>query len=137
MCRADHPGVAIREQHRRAIRGEDAEQQPRPIGDERIGARAQPILERFDHRHRIARMDLIDSRQLRAGQDRVARAPAILGDGGGIVLRSGADVQPRNDARGDAPAPPQKAVGDSAQRAGAMNLHRAHSAHAHSRSSSI
>ena len=39
MRRADHAGLGVGEQHRRAIRGQDAEQQARAVRDHRVGVR--------------------------------------------------------------------------------------------------
>ena len=40
MGGADHARFGIGEQHRRAVGGDDAEQQARPVGDQRVGVRA-------------------------------------------------------------------------------------------------
>ena len=39
MGGADHPGLVIGEQDRRAIGGQDSEQQVRAVGDHRVGVR--------------------------------------------------------------------------------------------------
>ena len=39
MGRADHARLAVGQQHRRAIGGDDAEQQAGPVGDQRVGLR--------------------------------------------------------------------------------------------------
>ena len=117
MRRADHAGLGIGEQHRRAIGGQDAERDPGPVGHHRVGMRAQALVPRPGHRDAIGRMDLVRVEQDRAGQHRVARQPAVFGDDRGIVVRSGADIEPGIEPGRYPAAPPEKAVRHVAQRA--------------------
>ncbi len=80
MGRADHAGLGIGEQHRRAIGGEDSEQQPGPVGDHRVGVRPLVLRPRLLDIDGVGRMDLVHGRQLGAGQHRGDRAAAVLGD---------------------------------------------------------
>ena len=53
-----------------------------------------------------------------AGQHRLDRAAAILGDGRTVVVRAEADVEAGEYARRDAAFPTEEAVGDAIERAG-------------------
>ena len=77
MRRADHAGCEVGEQNRHAIRGQDAEQQPRPVGHERVGMRPRVVGERADDRDRVGRMNLIE-RDERAPGATAATASARL-----------------------------------------------------------
>jgi hypothetical protein len=127
MGGADHPRVAIREQHRGAVRGDDPERDAGPVGDEGVGARPRCLVMRAGDDDRIGRMDLVHRRQSRARRHRGDRAPAVFRHRRRIVVGSDADVQSRHRSCRHAPAPTEKAVRDPVQRARADHLdaHRA------------
>ena len=126
MRRADYARLRVREQHRRAIRGQDAEQQSRAFGDERVGMRALGIGISGVDAHHVRRMNLIQRCERRTGQHRRRRPPPILRDRCGIVLRSQPDVQARDHPLRHAAAPPEKTVRHIAQPARADHLDVAH-----------
>ena len=110
MGGADDRCVMVREQHRRAIGGEDSEQQIGPIGDHRVGTRAS-ILRPGRVRHdNLGGMDLVDRRQLRIGKQGGDGEAAVAGDRLGVVAAAKADVQARAFADRDAAAPAEEAV---------------------------
>ena len=64
-------------------------------------------------------MDLVDGHQPRAGQHRVDRAAAVLGDRGAVVAAAPADVEAGDHALRDAAAPAEEAVRHAVERGGA------------------
>ena len=76
----DDDRFEIGEQHGRAVGGEDTEQQVGRVGDHRIGAGALVLRPRLVRDHDVGGMDLVDGRELGAGQKRAKarrRLPAI------------------------------------------------------------
>ena len=100
MGRADHAGLAVGEQHRRAIGGEDAEQQAGPVGDQRVGLRARVVGHGSRTVDAVGRMDLVDRRPAA----RRAAPPRPRGGGSrppprGSSPDAEADVEPGDRAR--------------------------------------
>jgi hypothetical protein len=118
MCRADDARVRVREQDRHAIGGEDAEQQPGTIGDDRVDMRSRVVGEGLGRDHRFGRMDLVDRDQRGPRQDGVHRAAAIFGDGVAVVARAETDIQPGQDAGRDAAFTTKEAMGNAVEGAG-------------------
>ena len=94
MRRSDDTRLFVGEEHRRAVRGEDAKKEARTVGDH--GVRMGPpvlfpwLLDMDDRR----RMNLVDGREACAGQDGIDRSPAVFGNQLRIVPASVADVEP-------------------------------------------
>ena len=125
MGGADHPRLVVGEQYRRAIGGEDAEQDSGLVGDQRIGMRALVVrpVARLDH---CGRMHLVDGHQPCAGQDGGNRPPPVLGDRGAVVAAAPADVEAGNHAPRHATAAAEEAVGHARQRRCPDHLDPAH-----------
>ncbi len=122
--RTDHAGPAIGEQHRGAIGGYDAEQQPRPIGDQRVRLGPRVVGPRLNGRDSIGRMDLVDRCQRRAGQHCGNGAPPILLDGIRVVVGSMANLQARDDPARNAAPPGKEAVRDTREGFGLDRLNQ-------------
>ena len=73
----DHPRLAVGEQHRGAIGGDDANHEPRGSGDERIGAGPLVVGHGFADDHRGRRMDLVGGGERGARQDGIGGAAAV------------------------------------------------------------
>ena len=88
MCRADHAGFGVGEQHGTAIGTQDTDGYARLVGDHRVGLRALAA-EGLPERDNVRRMDLMNGRQ-QVGRDahRCCDAVAILAHLGLIVLRT-------------------------------------------------
>ena len=115
MRGTDNAGLRIGEQHRRAIGGDDAEYEPRTVGDQRVGMRAGIVAPGLRHGHHLCAVDLIGGHERRAGADRSHRAGAVLRHDGRIVARAQPCVQPSDDAAGHAAAAAQEPVRDAKQ----------------------
>ena len=115
MGGGDHARLPVREQHRRAIGGEDAEREAGAVGDDRVGLGAGVVGPGRGRVDGVGRMDLVDGDEPGAGRDRLDRAAAILGDGVAVVVRAEADIEAGADALRHAAAPAEKAVRDVAQ----------------------
>src|SRR5690348_2183096 len=126
MRSADDDSTMIREEHRRAIRGEDAEQEVRAIGDHGVGARTRILSPWRIGVNDLSRMDLVDGRKLRVRQERGDRAAAVLVDRGALVIAAVADVEAGQLAARHAAAPPEEAVRELAERDSADHVHGAH-----------
>jgi len=120
--RADDDRVMIGEQHRRAIGGENPEQQVGRVGDHRVGAGALTLRPGVIGDDDIGRVDLVDGRKLGLGEKRGDREPAVAFDGLAVVIATEADVETRAGADRHAAAPPQKAVRELAEADRAGNL---------------
>jgi len=135
MCRTDHAGLGVGEQHRRAVGGEDAQREARAIGDQRIGMRPRRVVPRIGDGNRIGAVYLEHRNQTPARQHRFRREAAVFGDHGGIVVRAEPDIEPGMHARRHAATPAEKAMWNG-QRGRADNFY-CHSTSLMMRSSSI
>ena len=123
MGGADHAGLAVGEQDRRAIGGEDAEREAGPVGDDRVGMRAGVVGPgRVGIDARPAEWTWWTVTKARARRDRLDRAAAILGDRVAVVVRAPADIEAGADAGRDAAPPAEEAVRHAGQRGGADHL---------------
>ncbi len=120
--RTDHAGLDVRQQHRRAIGGDHAEQDTRPVGRHRVGARPLGVRPWTDHADRVGRMDLVDRRQRGPGKHGRDGAAAVLGDRLFIIVGAVAHVEAGNHAFRDTAAPPEEAVRNAAERVGPDDL---------------
>ena len=68
--RANHAGFGVGKQHGRAVGGEDTEQEIRPVGDHRVGARALVLRPRVLGFDDIGRVNLMNGDQLGPRQQR-------------------------------------------------------------------
>ena len=100
----------------------EAEQQARPVGDHGVGARALVVRPGFADFDRVGRMDLVDCRQPRTGQDGFNRAAAILLDGLAIVIGAVADIEACNQAPRYPAAPAEEAMRHARKRVRANDL---------------
>jgi hypothetical protein len=124
MGGGDDARFPIGEEDRRAVGGEDAEDQPGAVGHHRIGFGASIVGKGRDHVYRLGRVDLMERDQLRFGRHGGDRPAAILADRLPIVAGAQADIEAFATALGDSPAPPQEAMRDSVQRAGGKDVYR-------------
>lgn len=69
----DYPGLAIGQQHRRAIGGDNAEREARPVGDYCIRFGPRIVTPRLGDGNRFGGMDLLDAHQPQSGQNRSDR----------------------------------------------------------------
>ena len=122
MGGADHAGLAVGEQHRRAVRGEDGEGETRTVRHHRIGMGPPIVGPGLLDIERVRGMDLEQGDEARARHHRVERPPPVLLDQTGIVARAEADVEARADPGRDAAATAEKAVRNALQRGGADDL---------------
>jgi hypothetical protein len=105
-----HSRPKIGEKHRRAVRGQDPEQQPRPVRDHRVGVGALVVRIGADDMDGDPRVDLVQCHELRARLHRVDRAAPVLADRLAVVARAEPDIEPGAYAGGDAASPAEKAV---------------------------
>jgi len=127
MGGADHAGLAVGEQDRRAVRREDAQDEARPVGDDRVGLGPGVVGPRRVRIERVGRMDLMDRDQGSARRHGGDGAAAIFVNGVAVVVGAEADVEARIVARRDAALAPEKAVREAGQAGGADHLDGAHS----------
>jgi hypothetical protein len=80
MGGADHPGVPVGEQNRRAVRSEDSQREARPVGHDRIGPRTRIVRPARLGDDDVRGVHLMDGHQLRPGRDRLDGAAAVLDD---------------------------------------------------------
>ena len=88
MGGADHTRFRVGEQHRRAVGGEDAEDQAGPVGDQRVRPAGGRRRNRRGDVDRVGRMDLVEGDQSRAGRHCFDRAAPVLADRLAVVVRS-------------------------------------------------
>ena len=124
MSRADHPGLPIGQQHRRAIGSHHPQQQTGPVGHQRICMRPLGIGPGCSDNHAIGRMYLVDRRQPRARQNRRHRAAAIFGHGFGLVAGAKAGVEAGDHPGRHATAPAQEPVRQAFEQGRAVNFNR-------------
>ena len=125
---ADDDAVMVGEQHRRAIRGQDAEQQVRPVGDDGIGPGPlvlRPWCVGTDH---LGRMDLVHGGERRRRRQSRNGQPPILVDRGPLVIASVTDVEAGKRSGRDSAAAAEEAVRQAAEGHGPDDLDLAHSA---------
>ena len=95
MRRADHAGVGIGQQHGRAIGGEHAQHDARPVGHQAIGlgrARRTPAV--LGHGQHVGRMDLVHGLEVGLAQaELLGHAAAVLAHVVGRVGRAIAAVE--------------------------------------------
>lgn len=125
---ADDTRRRVGEQDGRAIGGENREQQAGAVADHRIRMRTLILWPGPLSHDRFSRMNLVNGDKLRAGQERLFRAPAILVDGGAVVVAAVAHIQPGQFARRHAATPPKEAMRQSRQAPRADDFDGAHSA---------
>ena len=122
MGGADHAGLSISEQDRRAIGGQYGEQQPGPVGDHGIGVRARVLRPRRKRVDDLGRMDLVDGDQSCAGGDRFRRQAPVLLDRSAVVIAPKSDIEAGKLTRGNAAAPSKEAMGQAAKQRRADDL---------------
>ena len=113
---SDHARLPIRQKHRRAIGGDDADQQARRSADQRIDAGPVVSLDRSGHDRDVGRVDLKRHRQPRTGEQGGDHPAAVLRDGVRVVPGAEADLQPGDVPGRDAALPAEKAVRHALQR---------------------
>jgi hypothetical protein len=121
-------GVVVGEEHRRAIGGENPDQQVGPVGDHRIGAGPLVLGPWPLDRDRRGRMHLVDRRELGAFEQGGNGKTPVLVDRGALVIAPVTDVEARKRARRSPSTASQEAVRQTAERDGADHFDRAHSA---------
>ena len=110
MSRAnDHP-VVVGEQNRRAIGGQNAEQQVGRIGHHCIGTRSLALGPRTRGDDDVGRMDLMDRGQLRLRIKGCDGQAAVSFDCFGIVIAAEADVEAGTFAHGNSAASAEEPV---------------------------
>ncbi len=107
---ATTPRLTIGQQHRRAIGGEDAEQDAWPIRDDGIGMGAGIVGEWRTDGDGIRAVDLVQSRQRSAGQDGCNGTPPVFMDSFAVVTRAEADIEALQDTARNATLTAKEAV---------------------------
>jgi hypothetical protein len=124
---ADDCGLMVGEKHWRAVGRQNAEQQVRPIGDHGVCARPLVLGPRCVGHDHLGRMDLMDRRQLRIGQQGRYREAAVAGNRVAIVAAAVADVEASALANRDTAAAAEESVRELAEADGANDLNAVHS----------
>jgi hypothetical protein len=106
----DNPGLGIGKQHRRAISGQDAEQQPRPVRYHRISVRTLLKGDGAHDRHNIRRMHLMYGDKFCPQQNRFRGAAPVFEHRVPVIVGPDTDVQACVNAGGDASATAKKAM---------------------------
>ena len=122
MRSAHYSCLPVSKQHRRAIRGDDAQQQPGPVGHQSVGPRSVRQRPRFPNDNNIGGVYLIGCDQLRIGHDRSNRPLAILCHSSVIIACTQPGIQASNFAGGHAALPPEESVRDTRQCGGADHI---------------
>ena len=93
--RTNHPGIGIGEQDRRAIGGQDSEQDVLAVGDHGVGLRPLGVGPGMLDRKCNRRMHLVHRNQLGARADRIDGPPTILVNRRSVIVAAIANIQPR------------------------------------------
>jgi len=115
MGGADDDGFVIGEQDRRAVGGENPDQQVGTVGDQAIGARPRVLRPGCVGDDHLGGMDLMDRRKLGFGEQRGNGEAAIAGDRLAVVVAAEADVEAGAFADRDAAAAAEEAVRELAK----------------------
>ena len=127
MRRRHNPGLGVREENRRAVGRQNAEQQVGTIGGHRVAVRALLMGPGPVDVEDIRRMDLVEGRQLGPRKHRRDGETPVLVDGGAIVIASVADVEAPQLPHRHAAAPAEESMRAVAERDRADDLDLAHS----------
>jgi hypothetical protein len=114
--------LAISQEDRCTIGGDDAQQQAGPVRDQSIGTRPFVMRNSFASDDGGWRMDLMDAGQRRAGQSGVGGKAAVGFDRMAIVAASQSAIETRYRARRDATGAPEKSVWHAVQHPGADDV---------------
>src|SRR6185437_16308279 len=125
--RSHHHGLVVGKQHRRAIGGQDSEQEVGPVGDDPVGARPPVLRPRFIGDNYIGRMNLVDRRELGLGQDGGDGEASIAGNRLAIVIAAIADVEPRAFTDRNSAAASEESMRELAKADRPDDFHAAHS----------
>src|SRR5689334_3759265 len=112
---ADHARFIVGEQDRRAIGGENPEQQLGPVSDDGVGMRPLLLRPGAVSKNSVGRMDLVHRHQLGARQYGSHRSLAVFEDRGAVVIAAVADVEPSDLTNGHAATPAEEPVRNRAE----------------------